>query len=258
MFAMVERKLMTARKLLREGGMKRIREHSWHQLQFFAITRGLQHKVRLDKCKFNIDGIHQGQQFDLATNQYELSERIMISRHLQRDLPVIELGGSMGVVACITNKLLKYPTAHVVVEANPFAIPHLEQNKQLNGCQFEIVNNAIAYGTDSVCFRPSSNLCANSILEPGDQAPITVPTIKLAKLVQDRAFDKFALVCDIEGLEYDLVCNEINVIEKAYLIILETHERFIGAKKVHSMIKALEGVGFELIDSCGYVVVLQR
>ena len=49
-----------------------------------------------------------------------------IARSLRRDLPVVELGGSIGVVACVTNRLLKDRKAHLVVEANPLAIPHLE------------------------------------------------------------------------------------------------------------------------------------
>ena len=73
----------------------------------------------------------------------------------------------MGVVACVTNRLLKNRTAHVVVEANPLVIPQLELNRTLNRCQFEIVNRAIAYGMESVTFRPSSNVCISSITAEG-------------------------------------------------------------------------------------------
>jgi hypothetical protein len=88
---------------------------------------------------------------------------------LRRDLPVIELGGALGVVACVTNKLLAQPSAHVVVEANPLAIPPLTVNKEANHCAFEIVNRAIAYGVDSVTFNPTVDIASNSIESDGTQ-----------------------------------------------------------------------------------------
>ena len=137
-----------------------------------------------------------------------------IARYLRRDLPVVELGGSIGVVACVTNRLLKDRTAHLVVEANPLAIPHLERNKQRNRCEFEIVNRAIAYGADTVTFRPSSNMCGNSITGEGDQPPVTVPTVNLGDLVRSVDSSRFTLVCDIEGLECDLVSQRSGCFEK--------------------------------------------
>ena len=171
---------------------------------------------------------------------------------------MIELGGSMGVVACVTNLLLKNPTAHVVVEANPLAIPQLELNKRLNTRQFEIVNRAIAYGTDSVTFRPSSNLAGNSITRGGDQPPVTVDTVALGELVQERGFNRFTLVCDIEGLEYDLVCHEGDVLKKADTIIMEMHARYIGADKFREMMAKLKDLGFTIVEEIGFVVVLQQ
>lgn len=164
----------------------------------------------------------------------------------------------MGVVACVTNKLLKDPTAHLVVEANPLAIPHLELNRKLNRCQFEIVNRAIAYGAGSVTFRPSSSMCGNSITEDGDLPPVTVQTAQLGDLVRTRGFGRFNLVCDIEGLEYDLVCRETDVLKNADTIIMETHARYIGEDKFHLMMTKLEEIGFRVVEETGFVVVLRQ
>jgi FkbM family methyltransferase len=164
----------------------------------------------------------------------------------------------MGVVACVTNKLLKDPTAHVVVEANPLAIPHLELNRKLNRCQFEIVNRAIAYGVASVTFRPSSSMAGNSITADGDLPPVTVQTAQLRDLVRDRGFGRFNLVCDIEGLEYDLVCREMDVLKNADTIILETHARYIGEDKFRLMMTKLEELGFRVVEESGFVVVLRQ
>ncbi len=191
--------------------------------------------------------------------KYESAERHAVARYLRRDIPVVELGGSMGVVACVTNKLLKDPTAHVVVEANPLAIPHLELNRKLNRCRFEIVNRAIAYGADSVTFRPSTDMAGNSITRRRGRSPVTVHNgPDSATLVHDRGFKRFNLVCDIEGLEYDLVCQEAEVLKNADTIIMETHARYIGEEKFRVMMTKLEELGFRIVEEIGFVVVLQQ
>src|SRR5579863_4607697 len=60
---------------------------------------------------------------------YENDERGMIQRNLPNDEPVIELGASIGVVACAANRRLLSPDQHVVVEASPELIPTLKKNR---------------------------------------------------------------------------------------------------------------------------------
>jgi len=254
---MLKRKISTVYTLLRDGGIKNLYDYSRTRLQVLAKERRKQ--VRLDGCLFSLDGITDDCiRVELFTNKYERPERRAVARYLKRDMPVIELGGSMGVVACVTNKILADPTAHVVVEANPLAVPQLELNRKLNGCRFEIVNRAIAYGADSVTFRPSSDLAGSSITRAGDQAPVTVATVELGELAHDRGFKRFTLVCDIEGLEYELVCQEADVLKNADTIIMETHARFTGAEKLSDMMARLKDLGFTLVDEIGFVVVLQQ
>jgi FkbM family methyltransferase len=254
---MLKNKVSTAYTLLRDGGIKNLYDYSRVRLQ--VLVKEHRKQVRLDGCLFSLEGItNDSIRVELFTNKYEAPERHAIVRYLKRDKPVIELGGSMGVVACVTNKLLTDPTAHVVVEANPLAIPQLEQNRKLNSCKFAIVNRAIAYGADSVTFRPSSDLAGSSITRAGDQAPVTVPAVQLRELVHDRGFKSFTLVCDIEGLEYDLVCQEADVLKNADTIIMETHARYTGVEKLSDMMTRLKGLGFNLVEEIGFVVVLRQ
>jgi FkbM family methyltransferase len=254
---MLKKKMKTVYDLFREGGVKKLYDYFWLRLQVFAKEH--KSEVRLDHCKFSLEGIADGSvRIELMTNKYEEHERRAIRRYIRRNLPVVELGGSMGVVACVTNKLLKDRTAHLVVEANPLAIPHLELSRKLNGCKFEIVNRAIAYGTDTVTFRPSSNMCESSMTMDGDQPPVTVQTAQLGGLLRDREFRQFNLVCDIEGIEYDLVCQETEALKNADTIIMETHARFIGVDKCRLMMEKLRGLGFRIVEEAGFVAVLRR
>jgi FkbM family methyltransferase len=249
---MLKKKLNTARRLLREQGLRATAGHGWLKL------KGRRSSVRLDKSRFRLEGIHGDSRIAMLDNSYELPERRAVSRYLRRDLPVIELGGSIGVVACVTNRLLKDQTAHLVVEANPLAIPYLERNKQLNRCQFEIMNRAVAYGSDTVTFRPSSDMCGNSVTAQGDEEPVTVPAAQLGDLVRHRGFSRFNLVCDIEGMEHDLVANESDVLKSADTIIMETHARLIGTDRNSSMMARLQELGFRIVEENGFVVVLQK
>lgn len=249
--------ISTVHTLLKQGGLKSLWAYAWLRLQ--VLWKGRKTEVRLNQCVFNLSRVTNSSiRIELITDKYESAERRAVVRYVRRNMPVVELGGSMGVVACVTNKLLEIPTAHVVVEANPLAIPQLELNRKLNGCQFEIVNRAIAYGTSSVTFSPSSDLAGSSITRAGDQAPVTVDTVGLADLVRDRGFGRFNLVCDIEGLEYDLVCQEGDVLKKADTVILETHARYIGEEKFGMMLTKLEELGFRIVEQIGFVLVLQR
>jgi FkbM family methyltransferase len=254
---MIRKKIKTAYTLYRNGGVKNIYEQS--RLIWKLKTKVHKPDVRLSRCKFNLDRITDfPTKVELIMNKYEAPERWAVARYVRQDLPVVELGGSMGVVACVTNKLLKNPAAHVVVEANPLVIPQLELNRTLNRCQFQILNRALAYGMDSVTFRPSSNVCISSITAVGDQAPVTVETIALKDIVRDHGFTRFNLICDIEGLEYDLVVHEMDVLKKADTIILETHARFIGEDKCGLMMSKLKDAGFRAVKEIGYVVVLRQ
>src|SRR5262249_47940482 len=47
---------------------------------------------------------------------YEEPERRLFFRHFPIDLPIIELGASIGVLACVTNRKLLNPELHIVVE----------------------------------------------------------------------------------------------------------------------------------------------
>ncbi len=257
MNVLFKNKLSTVSSLLREGGPKSLFDYVWLRLQ--VLTKEHKQNVRLDGCTFDLASVtNDSTRVELMTNQYESAERHAVVRYLKRDLPVIELGGSIGVVACVTNKLLTDPTAHVVVEANPLAIPRLEHNRKLNQRQFEIVNRAIAYGADTVTFHPSTDLAGSSITQAGDEAAVTVATVAIGELAHDRGFKRFNLVCDIEGLEYDLVCQEADVLRNADTIIMETHARYIGEEKFRAMMTKLDQLGFRIVEQIGFVVVLQQ
>jgi hypothetical protein len=69
---------------------------------------------------------------------YEIPERTLIRKYVAEDATVLELGGCLGVVSCLVNRILADPRRHVVFEAHPQVAPILEANRARNGCQFQV------------------------------------------------------------------------------------------------------------------------
>jgi FkbM family methyltransferase len=215
--------------------------------------------VSLDGCQFQLRGVPDTfMKLELLTGGYEQPERNAALRYVHAEWPVVELGGCFGVVACVTNKLLTNPKAHVVLEPNPLVIPYLQSNRDANQCSFKIVNRALAYNGDAVTLRPSLDFWGSSLLHDGGQQPISVPATRLSQILREEGFEKFALICDIEGLEYELVMREFEALEHAEVIIMEVHPHIIGEEKVQILMSKLVTLGFKLIDRSALVVVLSK
>ena len=83
-------------------------------------------------------------------------------------------------------------------------------------------------------------------------------TVSLQEIVAERGYECFTLICDIEGHEYDLVCNEPGVLCKADTIILETHARLIGETRTQELLGKLTEMGFRSVDEESFVIVLKK
>jgi FkbM family methyltransferase len=179
---------------------------------------------------------------------YEQDELRMLALHLERSLPTIEIGACIGVVSCQTNKLLDDPTRHVVVEANPYLLPTLKTNRDGNGCHFEILNRALAYGSPTISFSIHELFIGGSVQRPTDEQ-IEVPTISLAGLLGSCGFETINLILDAEGAEIDLIEHEATVVAKHVArLIIEVHGRIVGEEQVASLMEKLERLGFERVE----------
>ena len=186
----------------------------------------------------------------LVLDKYEKDERQVIEEYLPEGEPVIELGASIGVVSCKVNRRLKAPEKHVVVEANPELIPTLQKNRDINGCKFAIIEAAIGYGSDTVTFFSNGMSLAGSIYLGGGEK-WEVSTKSLQSIAEEAKFDRFTLICDIEGSEIGMLEHEMDFIrEHVGLLLMETHEetpyKEDGVKKV---LETLAANGFEMAES---------
>jgi FkbM family methyltransferase len=188
---------------------------------------------------------------------YELEERTMVNELVHAEDTVLELGGCIGVVSCITNKLLKDKTRHVVVEANPRCIPALHRNRELNLAGFLVENCAVTTGEKDVTFFLHSNMLSGGMV-PGEKTfPARVPGKSLVEL--DSRYGPFStLIMDIEGKELDVLTNSNEALRHYRLVIMELHPAAIGVTGVERCRTILTEAGFTLKRQMADVEAWQR
>lgn len=180
----------------------------------------------------------------LLNGEYEGAERFAGKRYIRRDIPVVEFGGSMGVVSCLLNRRLKNPADHVVVEANPQILPTLFENRNRNHCNFEIVHGAAGGVGESVRIYIGENALSSSA-SAAERESVEVPALRLADILQSRGFSRCALMCDIEGSEIQMIRAEMDTLRsRVEVFIVEFHPGISGLETVEEARLLLKDQGF--------------
>ncbi len=110
---------------------------------WFDLTGG---RFRADGCEYVIpkDITSRAYRSCFLDGSYEAEERELIRTYLRPTDTVLELGACLGIVSCMTNKILADKSRHVVVEGNPFCIPSLHRNRDINKAGFLVENCRLA------------------------------------------------------------------------------------------------------------------
>lgn len=195
----------------------------------------------------------------LWLERYEGLERYAIAKFLRRSLPLVELGASIGVLACLANRKLTKPQRQIAIEANPFLIPVLTKNRDDNHLQFRIIHGALAYGSESVEFGISDSAVASSLKTDRAVTTVTVRAVCLQEILRDMCFEVCTLICDIEGTEMALVETEGGVLRRhVKTLIMEVHPESMGPGQVEDLAMMLGRLKFLLVWRKRNVWVLEN
>ncbi len=216
------------------------------------VNRGI---VPLDNCKLdtNNETFTTFLRGSLWLHRYEEPERLAIVRFLDPDLPVLELGASVGGMSCLINRRLSNPEAHVAVEPSPQLLPLLARNREVNRASFTSVQAAVAYGSASLSFSPGPDNLEGRVDVDGG---VTVPTATVQELLDRFRFERVTLVCDVEGMEVELWAHESHVIaDRVAWLIIELHSWIYGQGTTDSLIEQFKSQGFSHVwtRSCTFV-----
>ena len=229
---------------------------SWLMINNHTVGRLVEltgNRIRIEGLRFSVDcpQVATAHKSTLWFGRHEVEERELLRRFLPAQLPVVELGGGLGVVSCLANRQLASPDRHVVVEAIPPLAALVERNRDLNDCRFRVVNAALAYGSPTVNFTIHNNF-VGSRLDGESGTNVCVPSTTLGQIVAEAGFDGFSLICDIEGAEADLVAHELNLIARqAMFVLVEIHPSILGEKGASQVVDSLTHAGFRLAERAG-------
>lgn len=238
-------------RLLKEIPYRLRRGRSWCRNQLVGhVVELCGNSWKLDGLRFSFDtpAISRTIKSRFVWGTYEDRERKLIARHVRPDLPVIEGGGSIGVISCLTNRLLKRPADHIVIEANPELIGILTKNRDLNGCKFDITCAALDQHGPTVTFY-LHKLSVGGSAQRATGKPVTVPAVTVKGLLEKHHWQKISLVLDIEGAEIDLVNMESETLKHhVAILIIEMHPMISKQEEIDAALKKIEGLGFTLKD----------
>lgn len=188
---------------------------------------------------------------------HEAQEIRYVRAYLTAGLPVVELGTSLGVVAAHIAQLLNGLNKLVCVEANPPLLALARETVLANSSNAEMVSLSAAVdysGARSSSFSVSDDLIS-SRLATGNNT-VQVPTITLSAVLAESGVEDYALVCDVEGAELQILENDIESLARCRMMIIELHAT--ARASVADMAARIEGAGFNLTAQHGAVFVFSR
>jgi FkbM family methyltransferase len=198
----------------------------------------------------------------MRAGTYEAPERHMIAKWLPRNLPVVELGGSYGIISYNIRKQIASEQRLVIVEANPALLPVCRANVDLagNAAGTTLIGAAIAYGDGgTVRFAVSEAVHDSHLAADHDSDNVVeVPAITLSSLLECEAItSSYSLVCDIEGAEFDLLLHDQSALARCVCMIVEFHSAAFMERgaPVSAFLNMVNQAGFTIVERDAQVIV---
>jgi FkbM family methyltransferase len=193
----------------------------------------------------------------ITSGGYEGTECNLIKKYFAEGDKVLEVGGAIGLTTMVAASIVGQANIFSF-EANPHLIEVAQNNFRYNSFNISnfngVLKNRYSYIDENQYsdFYISQDYWASSLQFSND----ALECVKIKQLCLEEQFEKHninALVCDIEGGEFDLLAlADLSNITK---IVIELHYENIGKRKIDTLIRKITSEGFMIdISSCGYSV----
>lgn len=238
--------------------MARIITHKWVGKAIAVITKD---KVRQYGCVYatHFEAVINPIKAALFWGLYEREEANFISKYLSGKYPVIELGGSLGIISCVAGKKLSGKKL-IIVEANRSLIPVIEENLKLN----KISNYAIEWGGvgsgQELYFLQGDRSYKGEVIREFKPGCAPVEEIDLVSLPDRYNISSFSLVSDIEGAENSFLFENPGGLIHCKEMIIELHGTNDQGNiiSISTQKEQIEKSGFTIIDTLGTVIYARR
>lgn len=196
---------------------------------------------------------------------YESGEIRFLHRYLRRNLDVVELGSSIGVMASQVLRLQDPQRRLVCVEANATLIEALARNTAVaRPGRVRIVSSAIAYPEREGAhehFALGGSTIEGHMTPHKTEQSIEVRTTSLSRILSEADVGDYALISDIEGAEAGILEHDSSALARCRQILIELHPTTIAGRavSVDDMIDILVNrQHFRLLDRHGPVCAFER
>ncbi len=192
---------------------------------------------------------------------YESAEVRLIKKYLPMNHKVVEIGSSIGAVSSIISQ--KTPKYLYLVEPNPYLTDILNRNMLKNSTSdYKIFNCGISgSNTGSILYfnKGETNLTSYISAYP-EKISLEIKSLTLSEIVNYEKLDSFFLVCDIEGMEVEILKEDTESLKNCIGIIIELHQTEYKKKRYTQtdLLQEFLDLGFEKIDSDGHVHYLKN
>jgi FkbM family methyltransferase len=176
----------------------------------------------------------------ISRGGYERDELRLIGMVLSPSDVVLEIGAGLGVVSTYCAKRVGSSRVFAF-EANPDLEPCIRETYALNEVEPTLEMCAIRSSAGRVALYRNKHLFSSSLIQRSPRSiPIEVPGKALSYVVEK--IRPTLVIVDVEGAELELFDRaQLPGVAK---IILELHERILGAEKAQQVRTTLAALGF--------------
>lgn len=234
-----------------------------HPILGHAVGKLYQDRLRHRGVWLDLKGIDPFIKAQLWWGKYELIEISFVQRYLRRDLDVVELGSSLGIVSAHIAARLGPGRRLVCIEANPYLLHHIPANVYLNrpDLALSVVHAAVYYGAPTVDLTLEQDTTASRVSESANGRSVTVPALPLGRLLSAHDIGDYVLVCDIEGAEAGIIECDSQALSACRQMLIELHDTHWDGRpySIEAMAATLKDRhGFHLRAYDGPVCLFER
>jgi len=220
-------------------------------------------KVDLDGVQVPVRGmpLNFGTKYWLKKGEYEQDERHLITKALRPGLKVLEMGGSIGVLAQIIGekvgpkgRVLSFEASERLVEISTEMWPPMPQLQRVKGFVFPVNNGENIFVGEFQ--TEGSELDGRGIWELRDGMPGN--TWDLRSIRKEFNFDPEILIVDIEGGESIFDAIPPDFPDNLQSVIMEFHPHIYGIDGQARLEEKIIECGFSLVDRSGQCVLFVR
>lgn len=193
--------------------------------------------IKIDLSSYNIIAIHNNdvdnKLFSIHNKLHlnygylyeELPEQKMVTRYLNGDEKVLELGGNIGRNSLVISSILNDDKNLVTLESNDEIVKQLDENKKLNNLNFYIENSALS--KRKLIQKGWDTFDPNEYIVDGCKE---INCITLDNLISKYNINFDTLVIDCEGAFYYILLDMPEILNNINLIIMENDYHHIDKK----------------------------